>query len=121
MIILEGMHHISLGSADLEKTLKFYCELLDFDLVEKSENYAVIHLDPFSIRFNYIEDYQCSIKNPGKTSIAFVLDVDDFTDAIQELEKEDIKIIKGPVVVGDGESMIVSDPDGHLIEMFYKE
>ncbi len=121
MILLEGMHHISLGSANLARTAKFYCELFDFELIEEAEKYSLLHLGALHIRFNHIPSYESTIKNPGETSFAFVLDVDDFTEAIHELEEREIEIIKGPVPIESGESLLIADPDGHLIELFYQE
>jgi catechol 2,3-dioxygenase-like lactoylglutathione lyase family enzyme len=121
MILLEGLHHISLGSADLQRSIDFYENVLDFDVVESSEKHALVHLDPVSLRLNLVPGYRSQITNPGETSLAFILDVDDFTNAISELEKKSIEIIKGPIAIEGGESLLISDPDGHLIELFYNE
>ena len=121
MILVEGLHHISLGSSDLKRSVEFYTEVLDFELLEESENHALVRLDPVALRFNLIGDFTASIENPGEYSLSFILDVDDFTEAIQELEQREIKIIKGPLLIEGGESLLVSDPDGHLLELFYKE
>ena len=121
MILLEGLDHVSLGSTNLDKSVKFYRDIFDFELVEQTEQYAILHLEPLTIRFNHIPNYHCSVKNPGETSFAFVLDVDDFTEAINDLEEKGIEIIKGPLAIAGGESLLLADPDGHLIELFYQE
>lgn len=120
MILLEGMHHASLGSTDLTRTADFYRDVFDFELLEKSDQHILLRLDPFNVRFNLIPGYQCLTKNPGETSLAFILDVDDFTDAITELEESNTEIIKGPLAIEEGESLLIADPDGHLIELFYQ-
>ncbi len=121
MILLEGLHHISLGSSDLDRAVTFYEGVLDFDVVERSDKFALLHLDPIYIRLNLIAGYRSAIKNPGETSLSFILDVDDFTNAISDLEEKGIEIIKGPIAIEGGESLLISDPDGHLIELFYNE
>ena len=121
MVLLEGLHHISLGSADIKRSISFYQDVLDFDVVEESERHAVLHLDPVSIRINLIEGYKNTLKNPGEMSLSFILDVDDFTAAINELEEKSIEIIQGPVMIEGGESILISDPDGNFIELFYNE
>lgn len=121
MILLEGLHHISLGSTDLKKSVGFYRDLLDFELLDEAERFALIRLDPISIRLNLIDGYQAKVENPGEQSLSFVLDVDDFTNAIEELENNDINIINGPVGIEGGEAILIADPDGHLIELFYNE
>src|SRR5262245_54107855 len=117
MILVEGLHHISLGCSNLSRSVAFYRDLLDFELEEEGPRFAVLHLDPISIRLNLLDGYKSHIKNPGETSLSFILDVDDFTNAISELESKDIEIIKGPVAIEGGESILISDPDGNLIEL----
>ncbi len=121
MILLEELHHVSLGSTNILETIKFYQGLFDFEIIEQSEQHAILRLSTFNIRFNQIPGYHCTVKNPGETSLAFVLDVDDFTDALTELEEKEIEIIKGPLAIEKGESLLIADPDGHLIELFYQE
>ncbi|MCB1327476.1 MAG: VOC family protein [Spirochaetales bacterium] len=120
MILLEGLHHISLGTADLERSVEFYQNVLGFDLLEREELYAVLNLDPIAVRFNLVQNYKAAVTNPGEFSFAYVLDVDDFTNALEELESRGVEI-KGPLAIEGGESMVIKDPDGHLIELFYNE
>ncbi len=121
MILVEGLHHISLGSADINRTISFYQDLFDFELLDHAEGYAVLSRDLLRLRFNFVPNYRSSVKNPGETSFSFILDTDDFTEAIHELEQSKIEIIKGPLAIEGGESLILADPDGHLLELFYKE
>ncbi|MBI3394516.1 MAG: VOC family protein [Spirochaetia bacterium] len=121
MILVEGLHHISLGSSNLKRSIAFYRDLLDFELVEEEAKHAVVRLDPISIRLNVLDGYKARVENPGETSLSFILDVDDFTDAIQELEDKTVAIIKGPVQIEGGEAVLIADPDGNLIELFYRE
>ena len=82
MILLENMHHISLGTSNLEKSIRFYCDLFEFEVLEEEANkFAVLRLVNFCIRLNYIPSYTCALQNPGESSMSFILDVDDFTDA----------------------------------------
>lgn len=120
-MILEGLHHISLGSSNLERSIEFYSEVLGFEPLEQSDSFAVLNMDPIRIRLNFIEGYTSRTDNPGEVSLSFILDVDDFTDAIEELEAAGINIIKGPVMIEGGESILIGDPDGNLVELFYRE
>ena len=121
MILLEGLSHISLGTSNIKRSIEFYQDLLDFEVVEEESNFVILSQDPISIRLNFIEGYVSSIQNPGESCLSFILDVDDFTNAITELEGNDSNIIEGPVMIEGGESILISDPDGNLIELFYKE
>ncbi len=120
-ILLEGLHHISLGSSDLKRSAEFYQNILDFELVEEEESHVVLSLDPVSIRLNLVSSYTSPIQNPGIFSLSFSLDVDDFTNAIAELEEHEIEIKTGPVAIEGGESLLIADPDGNLLELFYRE
>lgn len=121
LMLLEGLHHISLGSSDLNRSVRFYTEVLDFELAEQTDGHAIVSLDPVDLRLNYIEGYKNHTDHPGMFSLAFILDVDDFTQAIQEIENNKVQIIKGPLMIEGGESLLIADPDGNLIELFYKE
>ncbi len=121
MIVLESLDHISLGSSDLKKSIEFYVDILDFEVAEETDRYAVLQLDHFSLRLNHIDGYTCQQDNPSAFSLSFTLDVDDFTNAITELEEKKIPIVVGPVVIEGGESLIIRDPDGNWIELSYKE
>lgn len=121
MILLESLHHISLGCADLEKTAHFYENILGFDVTERGETHLVVYVDPIGVRFNLIEGYEPSSSQPGEASLAYILDVDDFTDAINNLEEQDIEIVEGPLAIEGGESLLIQDPDGHYLECFYQD
>ncbi|MCS7204836.1 MAG: VOC family protein [Leptospiraceae bacterium] len=121
MIVIENFDHISLGTANLKKAVEFYREILDCDVLEQNDKYALLEIDRIIIKFNYIPNYKFPINNPAGFTISFSLDVDDFTDAIIELEKNSIPIVHGPIPIEGGESLLIKDPDGHWIELLYKE
>ncbi len=121
MIVIENLDHISLGSSNLEKTINFYKELFDCEILEKNEKFALLEVDRIILKLNYIPNYKFPINNPAAFTITFSLDVDDFTNAIIELEQLDINIEHGPVPIEGGESLLIKDPDGHWIELKYKE
>ena len=121
MMLLEGLHHISFGSSDLKRSVEFYTEVLGLEVLEEGEQHVLLSQDPIAIRLNLIPGHKSKITNPGELSLSFILDVDDFTNAVQELEENDIEILTGPVGIEGGESLLIADPDGNLIELFYRE
>jgi catechol 2,3-dioxygenase-like lactoylglutathione lyase family enzyme len=121
MVVIENLDHISLGTSNLEKSIAFYSDILDCEVIEKNEKFALLELDRIIIKLNYIPDYKFPIKNPAAFTISFNLDVDDFTNAIIELEEKKIPIVYGPIPVEGGETLLIKDPDGHWIELKYKE
>jgi predicted enzyme related to lactoylglutathione lyase len=52
---------------------------------------------------------------------SFILDIDDFTEALQEIEANGIKIIAGPNEISGGENVLIADPAGNTIELYYQE
>lgn len=121
MIVLESLDHISLGSSNLKKSIDFYVDVLDFEVAEETDTYVLIQLDYLTLRLNYVEGFKCQQENPSMFSLSFILDVDDFTQALSDLEEKKIPIVIGPIVIEGGESIIIQDPDGNWIELFYKE
>ena len=121
MILLESLHHISLGSSNLDRTAEFYENVLDMEIVERSETHLLVYLEPIAIRFNLVKDYEARATQPSEGSLSYILDVDDFTNAITGLEEKEIEILEGPIAIEGGESLLIQDPDGHFIELFYRD
>ncbi len=121
MIIVEGINHVTIASTDLAASVKFYSDLFDFEIVDDShKGYIVMTLDPIKVKLvkvDKVENHLSSLKIP---SVSFVMDMDDFTEAITELEEKEIKIVKGPESIDSGESLVFRDPDNNLIEIFYQ-
>lgn len=121
MVVIENLDHISLGTANLKKSLEFYRDILDCEILEETDKYAIIELDRILIKLNLIPNYKFPVTNPAAFTFSFCLDVDDFTNAIIELEEKNIPIVHGPIPIEGGETLLIRDPDGHWIELQYKE
>ncbi len=122
MIIVEGIDHINIAVTDLEVASKFYSELFDFEVLSDREGESVtMTLDPIKICLVKVEKVQNQLSQLGLPTLSFTMDVDDFTDAINEIESKGIKIAKGPEGIEGGESLLFADPGGNLIEIYYQE
>ncbi|HRP70469.1 MAG TPA: VOC family protein [Turneriella sp.] len=116
MIIIETLSHINMPAKELQKAIEFYTQFLDFEVVEENTNTAVVSFDNLQVRLD------STLESYAKTPVlSFLLDVDDFTEALQEIEEENISIAKGPFEIDGGESVYVADPNGNLIELYYRE
>ncbi|TGL60302.1 VOC family protein [Leptospira ognonensis] len=115
MIIVEGIGHVNIPVSQLEASIEFYREIFDFEVETKKETEAILSLDSFKIRL-----VQTAPKDQSMPVISFVMDVDDFTEAISELEEKNVKIVKGPEGTENGESLTFSDPSQNLIEIYYE-
>lgn len=116
MVIIETLSHINMPAKNLQKAVEFYTQFLDFEIVEETANFAIVSFDNLQLKLDTgLEAYA---KVPV---LSFLLDVDDFTEALQEIEENNIEIAKGPFEIEGGESVHVADPSGNLVELYYRE
>lgn len=116
MVIIETLSHINMPAKNLQKSVEFYTQFLDFEVVEETASYTIVSFDNLHLKLDTgLEPYA---KVPV---LSFLLDVDDFTEALQEIEENDIEIAKGPFEIEGGESVYVIDPSGNLVELYYRE
>ena len=121
MIIVEGIDHVNIPVTDIEKSVAFYSDIFDFEVVDEGNDTSVVmSLDPIKIKLQKFPEVKNPLTEMNLPTLSFILDIDDFTEAISELETKDIKIVKGPESITDGESLTFGDPDDNLIELFYK-
>ncbi|MDX1959076.1 MAG: VOC family protein [Leptospiraceae bacterium] len=118
MIIVEGINHISLPVTNLKASTQFYSDLFDFEVIDdSSKEYVYMTFDPIQVKLIKVDKLEQTYKFPV---VSFAMDVDDFTEAIEEIEEKGIKIEKGPESTDTGESIVIKDPDGNLIELYYQ-
>jgi catechol 2,3-dioxygenase-like lactoylglutathione lyase family enzyme len=121
MIIVEGISHVTLAVSDLGASVKFFSDIFDFEIVDDShKGYVVMTLDPIKVKLVKVDKVENQLSNLKLPSISFEMDVDDFTEAIAELEEKGITIVSGPEAMGNGESLTFKDPDNNLLEIFYR-
>ena len=123
MVVVESLEYINVGAIDVKKSIEFYTLFLDFELIKEAEDYALVSFDELKLKINKYEiDREKDYENELPL-FSFILDVDDFTEAIQVAEQENVPIATGPndFESGAGESIILKDPSGNLIELFYRE
>ena len=122
MIIVEGIDHVNIAVKDLEASVKFYSDLFDFEVLNDRESeFVTMTLDPIKIRLVKTDKVQNQLTVLNLPTLSFTMDVDDFTEAINEIESKGIKIEKGPEGIEGGESLLFSDPSGNFIEIYYQE
>ncbi len=119
MIVIESLNHINIPTEDIEKTVEFYTMLLDFESTTDENGDTYISFDDkLACKLAPVE----SIPDRGSMPLlSFLLDVDDFTEALQEIENNDIDIVDGPNEIKGGENILIADPSGNLLELFYRE
>jgi lactoylglutathione lyase len=138
------LHHTGLHVLDLDQSLRFYCDLLGFDLVlrwQPSAPYvamlvgyagvelhaAVIRLGSGEVRIELLEyrgvarrRVDTRTANPGTCHIA--VEVDDVDPIFSRLTAAGVKAVSEPVTLTigpnrGGRAVYVIDPDGFRIEL----
>jgi catechol 2,3-dioxygenase-like lactoylglutathione lyase family enzyme len=119
MIVIESINHVTITVSDLEKSILFYKDIFDFEVIEKysDSGQAFIRMGDILILLNEIKKYQAD--ENSKNSISFYIDEEDFDDAIEEIKELKLEIVYGPENLRKGRSLIFIDPDGNRIELSY--
>ncbi|MCS6972068.1 MAG: VOC family protein [Turneriella sp.] len=116
MVIVETLSHINMPAKNLQRSVEFYTQFLDFEILEEGKDYTIVSFDNINLKLDTkLEPYS---KVP---ILSFILDVDDFTEALQEAEDIGVEIAKGPFEIEGGESVYIADPSGNLVELYYRE
>ncbi|MBS0618428.1 MAG: VOC family protein [Spirochaetes bacterium] len=116
MVIIETLSHINMPAKSLQKAVEFYTQFLDFEVVEESNTTALIAFDNLHLKLDTALEVYAKVP-----VLSFLLDVDDFTEALQEVEENHVEIAKGPFEIEGGESIHLIDPSGNLVELYYRE
>jgi metallothiol transferase len=117
MIVIESINYLGLTVSNLENAIKFYKELFDFEVIENSSNQAIIREGDIFLSLYEVENYKN--QENSKNRISFILDEDDFEDAVDELKAKNIPIIFGPENIRKGQSVVFLDQDANQIEICY--
>lgn len=117
MIVIESINYVALTVSNLENSIKFYKELFDFEVIENNANQALIREGEIVIRLNEIEKFK--VQSDSKNMVSFILDEDDFDDAVDEINEKNLTIVSGPENIRKGQSIVILDPDGNQIELCY--
>ena len=119
MIVIESIDHIGITVSNLDRSIEFYRELFDFEVVEKMSNAreAFIKVGEVMIGLFEIEGY--TNQQGSKNNISLFIDEEDFDDAVDELRENDITIVFGPENLRGGKSVVFLDPDGNQLELCY--
>ena len=122
--MFKRIDHVEIIPSDLEKSIKFYTEVLGFKLKERLkvesplvEEVAFLQLGDTMLEF-------LKVKNPTTTSEQWqvgyrrmALEIENMDKALVYLASKGIKPTWGPVDLGKSKRAEVKDPDGLSIEL----
>jgi catechol 2,3-dioxygenase-like lactoylglutathione lyase family enzyme len=117
MIVIESINYLGLTVSNIENSIKFYKELFDFEVIDNSGKQAIIREGDIILSLYEVENYKS--QESSKNRVSFILDEDDFEDAVDELKEKNIPIIFGPENIRKGQSVVFLDPDANQIEICY--
>tara|TARA_B100000929_G_scaffold223875_1_gene180215 strand:+ start:109 stop:522 length:414 start_codon:yes stop_codon:yes gene_type:complete len=121
---LDGVHHIGVNVVNIERAEKFYSGVLGFRVAERyEEEIRHLMLDTGSATLHLFESPNLHMKNAieclsdqGYAHIAFGTSRDTFPKIIEELKNKNV-VFRGPLILGKGESVHFTDPDGNHLEI----
>jgi predicted enzyme related to lactoylglutathione lyase len=119
LIVIESINHIGITVSSIENSIKFYKELLDFEVIDKASTPELTFMRVGDVTIGLYE--VAGYKNAGdsKTRISFYIDEEDFDDAVDEIQGREIEIVFGPENIRKGKTVVFLDPDGNQIELSY--
>ncbi len=120
---LQKIDHLVLTVADIERSCRFYCDVLGMRRVMFGENRTALHFGEYKINLHPIDwDYYLKADHPstGSADLCFIVD-EDVSTLTTSLQGLGVQVIEGPIeragAGGDLLSIYVRDPDGNLIEL----
>ncbi len=117
MIIVESLNNIGVSVSNLDKSISFYKDLFDFDLVDKTTDTAIMRMGELIMCLYEVAGFK-AVEN-SKTRVSFSVDEEDFEDALDEIEETQIVVAFGPENIRNGQSIVILDPDDNQIELSY--
>lgn len=130
MVRVKALQHCSLVVRDLERSRRFYGEVLQLEEVPRPSAFtfrgAWFRRGGTEVHLILAEDTTASPGFPEggpakRTGLAthLAFEVEDLDGAWVALRRADIPILGGPMPRGDGVMQLyIEDPDGYLIELF---
>jgi len=121
---LEGVHHIGVNVLDIDRAENFYTDVLGFRVVKRyEEEIRHLMLDTGSATLHLFETTDLHMENAidclseqGYAHIAFGTNRENFPEIMDELKKKNV-VFRGPLILGQGESVHFKDPDGNHLEI----
>ena len=121
---LDGVHHIGVNVLDIDRAENFYTDVLGFWVVKRyEEEIRHLMLDTGSATLHLFESPDLHMENAIDclieqcySHIAFGTNREHFPEIIDELKKKNV-VFRGPLILGQGESVHFKDPDGNHLEI----
>ncbi|MDA3900841.1 MAG: VOC family protein [Spirochaetes bacterium] len=115
MIIIEKLYNISFAVSNLENAISFYKDIFGFDIVEWQSGSKEVCMQMGDINLRLCEVEKITEPDNSENYVTFYVDEDDFDDALDEIDENNITVIYGPENIRSGRRILVLDPDGNRL------
>ena len=125
MLRPKALDHLALKVTDMDKTLRFYHQVLGLELLRTSGpnaeggRSAVVQAGAQKIDMFYRPDFVSADKDKpvGMDHLCLIMDVASVDDLVAHLQQAEVEIFWGPVERHGSISVYVYDPDGVHVEL----
>lgn len=118
----EGLHHVSLLVTDIEKSKRFYSEILGFQESDERPDfgfpgawYQLGHTQIHLIVYEEGKTFRHTTSIDSRDG-HFAVRVQDMDAFIERMRTHQVEILNKPDNQTDWHQVFISDPDGNLIE-----
>lgn len=123
--MFKRIDHVEIVAQDLDRSIRFYTEILGFSLKERMkvpapplEEIAYLSLGDTVLELMRVKDAAAPTTEPWSTGYRMMaLEVDDMDRALAYLGEKGISATWGPVTLGASKRAEIRDPDGLSIEL----
>jgi catechol 2,3-dioxygenase-like lactoylglutathione lyase family enzyme len=114
---VQGFSHVTINVGDLDRSLQFYVEVLQMNLVHRGRKDAYLEWGSAWICLQERPEKTKQQEQLGVDHVAFYMDEKDFDTAVRHLQENNVEIVRGPIKRGFGWSINFLDPDGTQLEL----
>ncbi len=114
---IQGLNHFLFSVSDLHKSIQFYREVFEAELLVKGENTAYFDWNGMWLALNVEKNIPRNEISQSYTHIAFSIEPSEYEAVYNKLEALNVNILSGrPRSEHDKQSIYFTDPDGHKFE-----
>lgn len=118
-VVTGGLCHVAIDVSDLERSLKFYTDMFNLEVISRSE--SAVQLKTPGARDSFFLFKADAPVNPlgcGQSHAHFGFRIDDhnFDKAMDYIRRNRIKVHPNPRRA-PGRFVYIEDPDGHVIQL----